>query len=128
MTSTSSLRAASGNGSRAPSGNGSRSTSLDYSRPLRSRRNKDPLAAPEFATLRSIKRLLAEGGLPSQSSRTPMDEARITAFFTLQELLHILNEFRNAHLRGTRCRLAVSENGRSPGRVTIEIAIVEETL
>ena len=55
-----------------------------------------------------------------------MDEARITAFFTLQELLHILNEFRNAHLRGARCRLAVSENGRSPGRVTIEIAILQE--
>jgi len=57
-----------------------------------------------------------------------MDEARITAFFTLQELLHILNEFRNAHLRGSRCRLAVSENGRSPGRVTIEIALVEESV
>jgi hypothetical protein len=89
-------------------------------------RNKDPLDAPEFATLRSLKRLLAHGGLPPQASRTPMDEARITAFFTLQELLHILHEFRNAHLRGARCRLAISENGRSPGRVTIEIAVVED--
>lgn len=89
-------------------------------------RNKDPLDAPELATLRALKRLLASGGLPPQSSRTPADEARIAAFFAVQELLHILDEFRNAHLRGARCRLVVSENGRSPGKVTIEIALVED--
>lgn len=93
---------------------------------LRLLRGKDPLDSQEFATLRTLKRLLAHGGLPPQSCRTPADEARIAAFFTLQELLHILNEFRNAHLRGARCRLAVSENGRSPGKVTIDIELIEE--
>jgi hypothetical protein len=93
---------------------------------LRLLRGTDPLGSQEFATLRTLKRLLARGGLPPQSCRTPADEARIAAFFTLQELLYILNEFRNAHLRGARCRLAVSENGRSAGKITIEIALLEE--
>lgn len=84
----------------------------------------DPLGFPELVSLCALSRLLSRGGLPPQALRSPADEARIAAFFTLQELLHILAEFRRAHDEGARCHLAVSENGRSPGRITIEIAIV----
>lgn len=86
----------------------------------------DPLGFSELTSLQTLRRLLARGGLPPQPRRSPADDARIAAFFTLQELLHILTEFRRAHLRGAHCRLVVSENGRSPGRITLEIAIVPE--
>jgi hypothetical protein len=86
----------------------------------------DPLGFPELASLQHLRRLLSRGGLPPQSRRSPADEARIAAFFTLQELVHILTEFRKARLRGEECHLAVSENGRSTGRITIEITILDE--
>jgi len=97
-----------------------------FSTTVRSSETSDPLGSPEFSSLRTLRRLFSQGGLPPCSARSPADDARIAAFFTLQELLHVLGEFRKACSRGSRCRLAVSENGRSPGKVTIEIAIVEE--
>lgn len=93
-------------------------------RPVSGSSPPDPLGFPELASLQALRRVLSRGGLPPQSNRSPADEARIAAFFTLQELLHILTEFRNARAHGAPCHLAVSENGRSPGRLTIEITIV----
>lgn len=84
----------------------------------------DPPGFPDLVSLYTLSRLLSRGGLPPRSRCSPADEARIAAFFTLQELLHILTEFQRAHLRGADCHLEVSENGRSPGRITIEVAIV----
>lgn len=97
-----------------------------FSKTVRSSEFNDPLDSPEFSSLRALRWLFSRGGLPPCSARSPADDARIAAFFTLQELLYVLGEFRKAYLRGSRCRLAVSENGRSPGKVTIEIAIVDE--
>lgn len=82
------------------------------------------LTAPEFSALRALRRALARGGLPPVSRRRPHDEARIAAFFTVQQLLHILEEFRKACARGEAVRLAVSETGMSPTRVHMTIAIV----
>jgi hypothetical protein len=118
---TSGNRALETSGNRALETSGKRSRATRFSPVLR-----DPLDAPEFATLRALRRLFSHGGLPPQDSRSAQDDARIASFFTLQELLYILGEFRKAHLRGARCRLAVSENGRSQDRITIDIAIVED--
>jgi hypothetical protein len=55
--------------------------------------------------------------------RTPEDEARLAAFFALQELTHILDQYRRALEDGKPRRLAVREHGRQLGKVVIEIAI-----
>lgn len=81
----------------------------------------DPLEAPEFATLRSLRRALSRGGLPSH--RTPADEARLAAFMTLQELLRILDEYRVRLRRGDSVRLRVLEQQSTAAHMRVEIVI-----
>lgn len=83
----------------------------------------DPIAGEDFRTLRELRDAFALGGLPQQGERTATDEARIAAFFVLQELLHLLVQFRRAVEQGKLPRLVVSEHGRQLGRVVIEIRI-----
>src|SRR5262245_5200570 len=45
----------------------------------------NPLASPEFAELRALRRRLGRGGLPS--ARTPEDDARIATHAFVSELL-----------------------------------------
>jgi hypothetical protein len=84
----------------------------------------NPLEAPAFSTLRLLRRAFSSGGLPPLSIRTPEDEARIAAFFGLQQLMYILEEFRKACARGEPVRLAVDERAQSPNRIVVDIAIV----
>jgi hypothetical protein len=63
------------------------------------------------------------GGLPPKDRRLPEDEARIAAFCVLQELVHILDQFRRSVEQGEHCRLVVSEHGRQIGRIAIEVTI-----
>ena len=86
----------------------------------------NPLEAPEFSALRTLRRAFSRGGLPPLAKRTPDDESRIAAFFALQQLLHILDEFRRACARGESVRLVIGETGMSPTRILMNIAIVRE--
>jgi hypothetical protein len=86
----------------------------------------NPLTAPEFTSLRAIHWSLAEGGLPPDAERTPADDARIAAFFTIQELLRILDEFRRACMRGDLCHLVMNDTGRRRDLVVIDIRLVYE--
>ena len=83
----------------------------------------DPIAGEDFRALRALRDAFALGGLPQQSERTATDEARIATFFVLQELLHLLGQFRRAVDQGKLPRLVVSEHGRQLGKVVIEIRI-----
>ena len=85
-----------------------------------------PLAAPEFTTLRDLRRALARGGLRSPSQRTPEDHARIAAFRTLEELMRLLDEYRRCVEGGQRCRLVEREHPREPGRLLLEVVIEVE--
>lgn len=83
----------------------------------------DPIAGEDFHALRTLREAFALLGLPQQSERTATDEARIATFFVLQELLHLLGQFRRAVEQGELPRLVVSEHGRQLGKVVIEIRI-----
>ena len=86
----------------------------------------NPLAAPEFTTLRDLRRALARGGLRSPSQRTPEDHARIAAFRTLEELLRLLEDYRRRVEGGQRCRLVEREHPHEPGRLLFEFVIEVE--
>jgi hypothetical protein len=86
----------------------------------------NPLEAPEFSALRTLRRAFSRGGLPPLLERTPDDEARIAAFFALQQLLLILDEFRRACARGESVHLEIDESGMSPTRLLMTIAIVKD--
>jgi hypothetical protein len=81
----------------------------------------NPLASPEFADLRALRRKLGRGGLPSQ--RTPEDDARITAHAVLSELLRGLEDFRSRVQRGERVRLVMREEPSPPGVIRAEFVI-----
>ena len=87
---------------------------------------RNPLAGAHFRMLRELRTEFGRGGLPPRERRTPEDEARIAAAFTLQELSHILDQFRRAIEEGKPRRLAVREHGRQLGKVVIEITIEDE--
>ena len=87
------------------------------------KRAQNPLAGESFRALRELRTDLGRGGLPPRDLRTPEDEARIAAYRVLQELTHILDQYRRAVEEGKPCRLTVSEHGRQLGRVVIEVAI-----
>lgn len=84
----------------------------------------DPTASPEFDTLRALRRKLGSGGLPTL--RTPEDDARISTFRVLRELLDLLAEFTRRVRRGDRVRLVSREQPSTPGRMVIDI-IIETT-
>jgi hypothetical protein len=85
-----------------------------------------PIAAPEFATLRDVRRALARGGLPPHDARSPADQARIAAFRALEELLFLLDDYQRRVQRGERCRLVERDHGRTPGRLVFELSIEVE--
>jgi hypothetical protein len=85
---------------------------------------KDPLAAPEFTTLRELRRLFSKGGLPAE--RTPEAHARIATFCALTDLLRLLDEYRRRVRCGQRCRLRVHEQPSEPGKLSINITIEAE--
>ena len=87
----------------------------------------NPLASEHFRMLRELRFELGRDGLPPDDRRTPADDARISAFFLLQELNHILDQFRRAVEEGKPSRLVVREHGRQLGRVVIEIAIEDRS-
>ncbi len=92
--------------------------------PLQSRPENtpaDPTKAPEFATLRELRRTLSRGGLPAQ--RTPEDDARLAAFAAVKELLRVVDEFRIRLRRGDGVRLRVLEHQSTPERMKVEIVI-----
>ncbi|MFT3764391.1 MAG: hypothetical protein QM820_02555 [Minicystis sp.] len=82
------------------------------------------LAAPPFHALRDLLRAFSRGGMPSRASRTPEEDARLVVFQTLNELVHLLDQFRRRAERGEPVRLLVKERGRQMGRAVVEIAIV----
>jgi hypothetical protein len=84
----------------------------------------DPLAAPEFTTLRELRRAFSIGGLPAE--RTPEAHARIAAFCVIGELLRLLDEFRRRIRAGQRCRLVVHEQTSEPGRLALHVTIEAE--
>lgn len=81
------------------------------------------LALPELAALRELRRVLARGGLPAGDKRRPEDHARIASFRALEELLHLLDQYRRRAESGEPCRLVEREHPREPGRLLLEIAI-----
>jgi hypothetical protein len=85
--------------------------------------NANPIASALFRALRDLRAEFGRGGLPPKDRRTPEDEARLAVFCVLQELVHILDQFRRAVEQGEHCRLAISEHGRQLGKVVIEITI-----
>jgi len=83
------------------------------------------LGAPEFDTLRRLRRIFARGGLPAAAERSPEDDARIAAFTTIAELLRILDDFRARVARGEAVRLVAAEQPSERGRMRVEITIEE---
>jgi hypothetical protein len=83
----------------------------------------DVLAAPEFSTLRKLRRLFARGGLPPHDSRSPEDDARIACFVVISDLLRVLEDFRQSIARGERVRLVVREQRTAAGWMRAEVAI-----
>lgn len=83
----------------------------------------DVLAAPDFQTLRTLRRAFARGGLPAAAARSPEDEASIACFVTLAELLRVLDAFRTRIARGERVRLVMREQPTVTGTMRVEIAI-----
>jgi hypothetical protein len=83
----------------------------------------DPLATPEFTTLRELRRAFSLGGLPAE--RSPEAHARIAAFCVVGELLRLLDEYRRRIRAGQRCRLVVREAPSEPGRLLLDVAIEE---
>lgn len=81
------------------------------------------IAIPELKALRELRSALAFGGLPPLARRTPEDSARIAAFRAIEELLHVLNQYRRRIESGERCRLVEREHGREPGRLLVELVI-----
>lgn len=81
----------------------------------------DPLAAPEFASLRQVRRALSKGGLPS--TPTPADAARLSMFYVLQEALRFMEDFRSRVRRGERVHLRTVEQKSSPGRLVIILEV-----
>ena len=57
------------------------------------------------------------------ATRTPEDHARISAFRAIEDLLHLLDQYRGRVESGECCRLVEREHAREPGRLMIEIAI-----
>lgn len=86
--------------------------------------NPDPLDAPEYDLLEALRLAFARGGLSRRAARTPADEARIAAALTLDQLLRVLEAYREASLRGEPVILEVGERGRSPRRIVMDIAVV----
>jgi hypothetical protein len=82
------------------------------------------LGGAAFAALRDLRRVFARGGMPSRASRSPDEDARLAVFQTLNELVHVLDQFRRCIERGEGVRLVVTERGRQVGRAVVEIAIV----
>ena len=108
---------------RVPVTTGSQATPGSEFPPGSGPRAKNPLASENFRTLRELRIDFGRGGLPPRDGRTPEDDARIATYRVLQELTHILDQYRRAIDEGRACRLAVSEHGRQLGKVIIEIAI-----
>jgi len=86
----------------------------------------NPIGSEPFRALRELRKVFGSGGIPPKEQRTSEDEARIAAFCALQEIVHILDQFRRSIEKGERCHLVVSEHGRQLGRVVIELAITDE--
>lgn len=84
---------------------------------------RNVLDAPDYETLRNLRRRFARGGLPAFAVRSPEDEARIATFKTISALLCVLREFRDRVARGDAVRLVVSEQTIEPGRVRVEFVI-----
>ena len=91
------------------------------SRPESLNTASDPLSAPEFATLRDVRRSLSKGGLPA--TRTPADEARLSAFYVVQETLRFMEEFRARVRRGESVRIRAIEQKSVSGRLAIVLEI-----
>jgi len=86
---------------------------------------RNVLGAPEFETLRALRRIFARGGLPAAAERSPEDDVRIAAYTTLAELLRLLEDFRARVARGEAVRLVAAEQPSERGRMRVEIAIEE---
>jgi hypothetical protein len=83
----------------------------------------NPIADATFQALRDLRRDFGCAGIPSKDCRTQEDDARLVSFCVLQELVHILDQFRRAVEQGEQCRLVVREHGRQLGKAIIEISI-----
>ena len=86
---------------------------------------RNVLGTPDFEALRELRRRFARGGLPAAAERSPEDDARITAYRTISELLRVLEDFRARVARGEAVRLVMPEQTSERGRMRIEIAIEE---
>jgi hypothetical protein len=81
------------------------------------------LFAPAFKALRDLRQELGKGRIPPVATRAPDESARLAAFHVLNELGHLLDQFRLRIQGGEQCHLVVKEHVHEPGRVVIEIAI-----
>lgn len=84
----------------------------------------DPLDAREYDLLEALRVAFARGGVSRRAARTPADDARIAAAITLDQLLRVLEAYREASLRGEPVILEVGERGGSPRRIVMDIALV----
>jgi hypothetical protein len=76
-----------------------------------------------FKSLRDLRQELAKGGIPPVGTRTPEESARLAAFHAVNELGHLLDQYRRRIQGGETCQLVVKEHAHELGRVVIEIAI-----
>jgi hypothetical protein len=94
--------------------------------PSSGRREPGPVrffTIPELRLLQELREALARGGMPPPDKRTPEDSARIGAFRTVAELLHLFGRLKRRIEGGERCRLVEREHAREPGRLVIELVI-----
>jgi hypothetical protein len=82
-----------------------------------------PIALPEIVRLREVRRAVAVGGITPVALRTPEDNARITTFRALAELLQLLDQYRRRVERGEKVRLVEREHVHEEGRMLVEFTI-----
>lgn len=85
------------------------------------------VAIPEIEALRELRRALACGGIPPLDKRTPSDCARIAAFYTVLDLVRLLEAFKSRFEGGERCRIVEVRRSHELRRFAIEFAIDSTT-
>ena len=78
---------------------------------------------PPLEALRALRGGLAAGRLTPADQRTPDENVGNAIFRTLDELLHVVDEYRRRGRTGERCRLVEHEHVRKDGHMVVEFVI-----
>ncbi|APR82517.1 Hypothetical protein A7982_07866 [Minicystis rosea] len=78
---------------------------------------------PEFRALDEVRRAFVKGGIPLAPARSTEACARLSTFWALYGLGHVLEEIQRRTRLGSLCWASVRVSELGPGRVLLDIAI-----